>query len=85
VTAGGGRVDVCFACDCSGEKCLAFVQDNATPSDPKSVLEAIDTFGYEHHWMMNVGDVKGELVDQEIAKVKPKVHPERNCHHGGTR
>ncbi|KAE8881061.1 hypothetical protein PF005_g14877 [Phytophthora fragariae] len=56
-----------------GEKCLAFVRENATAGEPKSVLEAIDTFGYEHHWMMNVGDVKGELVDQEIAKVKPKV------------
>ncbi|KAE9357522.1 hypothetical protein PR003_g1730 [Phytophthora rubi] len=56
-----------------GEKCLVFVHENATAGEPKSVLEAIDTFGYEHHWMMNVGDVKGELVDQEIAKVKPKV------------
>uniref|UniRef100_H3GU98 catechol O-methyltransferase n=1 Tax=Phytophthora ramorum TaxID=164328 RepID=H3GU98_PHYRM len=56
-----------------GEKCLAFVRENAKPGDPKSVLEAIDTFGYEHHWMMNVGDVKGELVDQEITKVKPKI------------
>ncbi|KAG6975603.1 hypothetical protein JG688_00002212 [Phytophthora aleatoria] len=56
-----------------GEKCLAFVLENATPSDPKSVLEAIDTFGYEHHWMMNVGDVKGELLDREIVKVKPKI------------
>ncbi|EGZ05417.1 hypothetical protein PHYSODRAFT_307708 [Phytophthora sojae] len=56
-----------------GEKCLAFVRENATAGDPKSVLETIDTFGYEHHWMMNVGDVKGELVDREIAKVKPKI------------
>ncbi|GMF32695.1 unnamed protein product [Phytophthora fragariaefolia] len=56
-----------------GEKCLAFVRENATAADPKSIIEAIDTFGYEHHWMMNVGDIKGELVDQEIAKVKPKV------------
>lgn len=52
---------------------MAFVRENATAGDPKSVLETIDTFGYEHHWMMNVGDVKGELVDREIAKVKPKV------------
>ncbi|KAG7400007.1 hypothetical protein PHYBOEH_007348 [Phytophthora boehmeriae] len=56
-----------------GKRCLAFVRENATAGDPKSVLEAIDTFGYEHHWMMNVGDVKGELVDQEVAKVKPKI------------
>lgn len=58
---------------CSGEKCLAFVRENATQRDPQSVLEAIDTYGYEHNWMMNVGDVKGELVDREITKVKPKI------------
>ncbi|RLN89409.1 hypothetical protein BBJ28_00012223 [Nothophytophthora sp. Chile5] len=50
-------------------KCLAFVRENATANDPQSVLDAIDTFGYDHHWMMNVGDVKGALVDQEVAKI----------------
>ncbi|KAL3657957.1 hypothetical protein V7S43_017162 [Phytophthora oleae] len=55
------------------EEYLAFVHENATQGDPKSVLEAIDTFGYDHHWMMSVGDVKGELVDREIAKIKPKI------------
>ncbi|CAH0519881.1 unnamed protein product [Peronospora belbahrii] len=56
-----------------GEECFAFVCKTATKGDPKSVLHAIDTFGYEHQWMMCVGDVKGELLDIEIAKAKPKV------------
>ncbi|KUF99368.1 Glyceraldehyde-3-phosphate dehydrogenase [Phytophthora nicotianae] len=57
----------------SGEKCLSFVHENAKQGDAKSVVAAIDTFGYEHHWMMNVGDVKGDLLDAELEKVKPKV------------
>ncbi|ETK88709.1 hypothetical protein, variant 1 [Phytophthora nicotianae] len=65
-----------------GEKCLSFVHENAKQGDPKSVLEAIDTFGYEHHWMMNVGDVKGELIDEELEKVKPKVLVELGGHLG---
>ncbi|KAL4124394.1 hypothetical protein PRIC2_007992 [Phytophthora ramorum] len=56
-----------------GEKCFQFVRENATAGDPKSVLDAIDTFGYEHQWMMCVGDVKGELLDQEVTKLKPKI------------
>ncbi|RLN95611.1 hypothetical protein BBJ28_00015922 [Nothophytophthora sp. Chile5] len=69
-----GQLEIMYAvqrpcCPLPIFKCLAFVRENATAGDPQSALDAIDTFGYDHHWMMNVGDVKGALVDQEIAKI----------------
>ncbi|KAF4034878.1 O-methyltransferase [Phytophthora infestans] len=66
----------------SGEKCLSFVHKNAKKGNPQSVVAAIDTFGYEHHWMMNVGDVKGEILDEELEKVKPKILVELGGHLG---
>ncbi|ETO76330.1 hypothetical protein F444_08249 [Phytophthora nicotianae P1976] len=65
-----------------GEKCLSFVHENAKQGDAKSVVAAIDTFGYGHHWMMNVGDVKGDLLDAELEKVKPKILVELGGHLG---
>ncbi|KAI9994360.1 hypothetical protein PInf_010966 [Phytophthora infestans] len=65
-----------------GEKCLSFVHKNAKKGNPQSVVAAIDTFGYEHHWMMNVGDVKGEILDEELEKVKPKILVELGGHLG---
>ncbi|TMW57724.1 hypothetical protein Poli38472_014327 [Pythium oligandrum] len=54
------------------QKRLAYVRQHATRGDAQSVRDVIDKFGYEN-WMMNVGDVKGSIVDAEIRKLQPKV------------
>lgn len=73
----GRRVEVtddgaCDLGDCSGAECLEYVRARATEGDASSVVKFFDEFAYQN-WMMNVGDVKGEIVDAEIAKAKPQV------------
>jgi catechol O-methyltransferase len=60
----------------SGDKCLEYVLQHATPGDAQSVVNAMDDFAYEKTWMMNIGDVKGAIVDAEIEKAKPQVMAE---------
>lgn len=36
----------------------------------------MDNFAYEKTWMMNIGDVKGAIVDDEIEKAKPQIMAE---------
>ncbi|KAF2212573.1 hypothetical protein CERZMDRAFT_40685 [Cercospora zeae-maydis SCOH1-5] len=40
--------------------------------NPAKVLEAIDKFGREKKYLMNVGEDKGKIVTDLIAEVKPK-------------
>ncbi|KMS94527.1 hypothetical protein BVRB_020520, partial [Beta vulgaris subsp. vulgaris] len=54
------------------QECLNYVQAHAKKGDPESVLNAIDEF-CSKNWMMNVGDVKGQIVEKQIQKHKPKV------------
>lgn len=48
------------------------MREHAVRGDAQSVVATIDEFGYEN-WMMNVGDVKGAVVEAEIVNAKPKV------------
>ncbi|KAL4124396.1 hypothetical protein PRIC2_007994 [Phytophthora ramorum] len=59
-----------------GEQCLEFVRQHATQGDAQSVVDAMDKFAYEETWMMNIGDVKGAIVDAEIEQAKPQVMAE---------
>ncbi|KUF93780.1 Histidine protein methyltransferase 1 [Phytophthora nicotianae] len=59
-----------------GDKCLEYVRLHATQGDAQSVVDAMDNFAYEEMWMMNIGDVKGAIVDAEIEKAKPQVMAE---------
>jgi catechol O-methyltransferase len=45
---------------------LLFVARAATDGDPDSVLLAVDNFCYTRHWMMHVGDIKGDIIEQEV-------------------
>lgn len=49
-----------------------FVLTNAEKNNPESVIKAIDTFCWNNHWMMHVGDKKGTIVDNIILEHKPK-------------
>jgi catechol O-methyltransferase len=53
------------------EQALAFARENARAGDPESVLAALDRFGREHSFLMNVGDRKGEILDAEVRRQRP--------------
>jgi catechol O-methyltransferase len=40
---------------------------------PKNVIAAIDEYGRTRKYLMNVGEFKGRVVTDLIAKVKPKI------------
>jgi catechol O-methyltransferase len=50
---------------------LAFARANARAGDPDSVLAALDRFGRERSFLMNVGDRKGEILDAEVRAARP--------------
>jgi len=51
---------------------LAWVQSHAKSGDPDSVLEALDDFASSQRFLMNVGPVKGLLLDECVERVGPK-------------
>ena len=53
------------------QQALAFAREHARPGDPESVLAALDRFGRERSFLMNVGDRKGEILDAELLRVRP--------------
>jgi catechol O-methyltransferase len=53
------------------EQALAFARAHARAGDPESVLQALDRFGREHSFLMNVGDRKGEILDAEVRSKRP--------------
>lgn len=61
---------------------LEEVLKKATRGDAASVLKVIDNFCWDDNLLMNVGDIKGPLVDTEIIKKNPKVAVELGAHIG---
>ncbi|TMW65309.1 hypothetical protein Poli38472_007951 [Pythium oligandrum] len=55
----------------SAVACLEYVKANAEAGNPASVIAAIDAFS-KKNMMMNVGERKGEIVDEQIRTVKPQ-------------
>lgn len=55
------------------ERLLKHVLKTATAGDPQSVVSTIDSYCWSN-WMMNVGDVKGRILDEAVIHAKPKVH-----------
>jgi len=54
-------------------ECLDYVRRNAKLGDATSVVEAIDKFCYTNKWMMNVGDVKGKILEEVLDRHQPRV------------
>eukprot|EP01137_Pigoraptor_chileana_P009988 Opistho-2@59024 len=52
-------------------KVLKIVQSNAH-SNEESVMEVMDKYGWEENFMMNVGDVKGKIVDDVVGETLAK-------------
>ena len=53
------------------EQALTFARAHARAGDPASVLAALDRFGRERSFLMNVGDHKGEILDAEVRSKRP--------------
>lgn len=51
---------------------LDYVNANAESGNLDSVISTIDKFCYGTHWMMNLGDEKGQIVDNTVKKYSPK-------------
>eukprot|EP00735_Rhodelphis_limneticus_P015325 TRINITY_DN954_c0_g1::TRINITY_DN954_c0_g1_i1::g.15922::m.15922 TRINITY_DN954_c0_g1::TRINITY_DN954_c0_g1_i1::g.15922 ORF type:complete len:264 (-),score=66.91,sp/O88587/COMT_MOUSE/48.42/1e-72,Methyltransf_3/PF01596.12/1.8e-23,Methyltransf_24/PF13578.1/2.1e-12,Methyltransf_18/PF12847.2/0.00033,Methyltransf_26/PF13659.1/0.0078,Methyltransf_15/PF09445.5/0.087,Methyltransf_31/PF13847.1/0.09 TRINITY_DN954_c0_g1_i1:47-838(-) len=64
------------------EKVLRYVFENAKEGDPESVMSAIDHFGSTQDWMMNVGDVKGQIVDSALRNATPAISLELGTYCG---
>jgi catechol O-methyltransferase len=55
------------------EAMLQHVLANSVVGDPDSVLNTIDTFAWSGTWMMNVGDRKGAILDEEVKLAQPQI------------
>jgi catechol O-methyltransferase len=52
--------------------CLEFVRTNATQGNASDVMRAIDTFGWNHQFLMNVGDDKGKILTEALLSKSPR-------------
>src|SRR4029078_11525204 len=53
--------------------CAAYVEANARRGDVDDVLDRIDEFAVEKSMLVNVGDEKGELLDEAVRRADPNV------------
>jgi len=51
---------------------LDYVKANAKRGDPKSVLGVMDRFGWDSSFLMNVGNVKGKILDGALDRAARK-------------
>ena len=49
-----------------------YVTENAKQGDVQNILDTIDKYGWTKQWLMNIGDIKGKILDQAIQTRKPK-------------
>lgn len=55
------------------QRLLDHVKKTAKKNDPQSVLDTIDDFCWKNQWMMNVGNIKGQILDKAVNEANPKV------------
>ncbi|KJE93187.1 catechol-O-methyltransferase [Capsaspora owczarzaki ATCC 30864] len=53
------------------QRLLAFVQKNAEKGNAQAVLDCIDRWCWDGQWMMNIGNRKGEILDQAVKDAQP--------------
>jgi len=56
------------------ERALEWTLANSTAGNPDSVLAAIDKYGWEQQMLINVGDVKGAIVDSLVDEVRVRMN-----------
>lgn len=52
---------------------LQHVLEHARPGDVDDAIRVIDDFGYHQSILMNVGDEKGEILDNAVRSAEPKL------------
>ena len=50
---------------------LDYVLKKSRPGDIQSVINTIDDFGWNKKWLMNIGDVKGKILDDAVRRRNP--------------
>jgi catechol O-methyltransferase len=55
------------------EAAVQYVIKNSPQGDVLGAIKAIDNYAYQHKFLINVGDEKGELLDSAIKRVQPKI------------
>lgn len=50
------------------QRLLEHVLRNARPGDPTDAIRVIDEFGYNESFLINVGDEKGEILDEALRR-----------------
>ncbi len=48
------------------QRVLKYLRDNVSPGDPAAALEAMDNFARSQRFLMNVGDVKGRILVEQL-------------------
>jgi len=61
---------------------LLYVLENATQGDPQSVADAIDEYALEQAVLINIGDEKGQLLDDIVERERPKLYLELGAYIG---
>eukprot|EP00897_Mesotaenium_endlicherianum_P010301 jgi/Mesen1/929/ME000118S00106 len=61
---------------------LEHVKKTAPAGNPGAVIDAIDAYAWDGNFFMNVGDIKGKIVDDEIKAKNPKVALELGAYCG---
>jgi predicted O-methyltransferase YrrM len=51
---------------------LEYVLKNSRPGDIQNVIDTIDNFARTQQWLMNIGDKKGEILDNTVRSRQPK-------------
>jgi catechol O-methyltransferase len=54
------------------EEAARYVLAKATPGDVEAAIRALDDFSYRRKFLINVGARKGAILEQAIARVKPR-------------
>ncbi len=69
------------------EAVRSYVLERAPAGDLDAAIATIDEFAYEQKFLINVGDEKGKLLDDAIARVRPKLALELGtyCGYGALR
>jgi catechol O-methyltransferase len=55
---------------------LKHILNHATAGDPESVLKAVDDYAWsldESHYVMNIGDTKGKILDSVVSEKQPRL------------
>jgi len=53
------------------EAAVQYVIKNSPKGDVDAAIETIDEYAYQHKFLINVGDEKGELLDNAVKRVRP--------------